>query len=127
MFTDIFQEAFPAFGALGFADRAAERDQLRVDGDPVILRNGLHQSVFHFFRIFFFGETETAGQTSHVRINDDAGFAENVAADHVGCLAAHARQGSQAFDVLRYLAAEIIPEAPAARDDIARFIMVETG
>ena len=70
----------------GRADRTAERDNLHIVANPVLLGEHLHQVVFDLLRIRFFRKTELFRDALHMRIHDDGRFPVNVAEDHIRSL-----------------------------------------
>ena len=51
----------------------------------------------------------------------------NIAADHIGCLSAHARKRRQLLDTARYFPVEFVYKLSTAAYDISCLIMIKTG
>src|ERR1700730_3662934 len=85
------------------------------------------QIALDFFGIRLARESQTPCHPPHVRIHHEPGLAEYVAEQHVGGLAADARQRDQVFHPGRNLAAEALQDCARRSLERARLLAKEAG
>ena len=77
-----------------------------------------HQAFFHFDNIFSPRNAGPVGDAKNVGVDCNRWLSEGGVQDDIGCLPAHTGQAFEFFPRLRHLAAMLVPQDSAGRDDV---------
>lgn len=125
---ELFEVAAVAFWFAGDAHLAAMVNELVREGDPVVLRDNLHQLLLDLLRRVAFGQAEAMGDAEDMRVHDNAfGFAKRNAKNDVGGLACCAGDGDELSESLRNLALEFGDDLSSRALDRFGLVAVEAG
>ena len=125
---DVVEHAAWTVGFAGLADPAAVKDEQVGEEGAIFLGDHLQQALLYLFRISLPGETEPVREAPDVGVHDDAlVYAEGVAQDHVGRLAADAGEGDELAHGARDLPAVFLEEGAGHPLQGAGLVAVEAG
>ena len=110
MGAELRNRAVEAVGALRLADVAAVQQKPVVGFVAQFWRYVFCESGFHFEWCFTLSQAYAVGNTEHMGVNGDCGFAENCAHDHVGCFSPHAGKRGEVGHVVGHFAVEFVNE-----------------